>query len=133
MPIPISVIKWPNPDLKPHPPHYRLGKPSNGQKITMKQDWYSNQGFQPVIFWVLGERDGRRKEARLRWQDIELSDQTGLQLAVRVRNLGSTSDSKSTAISTFGQRFRRHLWEVSGMQKNMQNVHKYAKNTRKIC
>ena len=42
---------------------------------------------------------GRRKEARLRWPDIELSDQmgtTGLPLAVRVRIQASTSDQQQS-------------------------------------
>ena len=62
---------------------------------------------------------GRRKEAGLRWPDIALSDQTGSPLAVRVRILGSTSDSKPKAISTFGQRFRNkfnshlHVWPTN--------------------
>ena len=54
----------------------------------------------------VGGEGGRRKEAGLRWQDIASSDQTGSQLEVRVRILGS----RSTAISTFGIQFRRHLW-----------------------
>ena len=41
------------------------------------------------------------------------------------RFLGSTSDSKSIAISTFGQQFRRHLWEDSEMHIFLQIEHIY--------
>ena len=33
------------PVSRPHSPHYRLDKSSNGQKFTMNSDGYSNQGF----------------------------------------------------------------------------------------
>ena len=47
-------------------PPYDSEKPSNGQKITMNPDGYSNKASSLLDYWG----GGRRKEAGLRWLDI---------------------------------------------------------------
>ena len=83
------IFKNPVTVLKPHSPHCRLGKPSNGQK---KLPW-TRMGtlIKASSLWVLwfGGEGGRRKEAGLRWQDIALSDQTGSPHAVWDHHLRS--------------------------------------------
>ena len=118
-----ALVFFLDPMQTPNPPPYDSEKSSNGQKITMNPDGYSNKASSLRIFGGGGE--GRRMEAGLRWPDIALSDQTGSPLAVRVRILGSTSDQQQS--HHFAQRRRRHLWEDSGIK----NMHKIFNNMQK--
>ena len=108
-----QIIKLPHPVLKPHLPTADLANHQMAKQLPRTQMGTLIKASSLWALWVLGEREGggRRQDYAGRTSHCQI----GSPHAVLVRILGSTSDSKSTAISTFGQRSRRHLWEDKGI------------------
>ena len=114
-------IKRSNPDYKPHPPRNRPSNPSNGQNFTVNPDGYSNQGF--FGCWGKGRQEGGGRTMlaghHIVWPNGVTDGGPGPNPGVNLR-------LELTAISTFGQRIRMHLWEDS------EKYAKWAKNMLKM-